>query len=329
MILILSDNFDRSTNQVIEWLNYYNARWFRINESDQIVFKALEFKNSKIEKFELLVNDEILNLKTVTAYWYRRGYFNWDKYLNQSVLQASPAIRSHMKLEIDNLDRFIHLYLKHNCRYINSFLSATNDKTYYSYMAAACGLQIPDTIISGEHTTLNTFFSANKKGGVITKAINECFGAPVDSYMAFGGTSWVSESDISNCNASDSLFPSLFQSYTDKLLEIRIFYFLGECYSMAIFSQGNEKTRIDFRNYDKDIPNRNVPYALPKDIESKIGQFMKEIDLDCGSIDMIVTPNLEYYFLEVNPVGQFGMVSIPCNYKLEMKIAEYLTYGKE
>jgi hypothetical protein len=29
-------------------------------------------------------------------------------------------------------------------------------------------------------------------------------------------------------------------------------------------------------------------------------------------------------FLEVNPVGQFGMVSRPCNYQLERKVAELL-----
>jgi hypothetical protein len=29
-------------------------------------------------------------------------------------------------------------------------------------------------------------------------------------------------------------------------------------------------------------------------------------------------------FLEVNPTGQYGMVSDPCNYYLDKKIAEYL-----
>jgi hypothetical protein len=37
-----------------------------------------------------------------------------------------------------------------------------------------------------------------------------------------------------------------------------------------------------------------------------------------------VFPNGDIYFLEVNPAGQFGMVSTPCNYYLEEKIAEVL-----
>lgn len=51
---------------------------------------------------------------------------------------------------------------------------------------------------------------------------------------------------------------------------------------------------------------------------------MKLMDLNTGSIDMIKNKNNEYIFLEVNPVGQFSMVSYPCNYYIEEKIASYL-----
>lgn len=51
---------------------------------------------------------------------------------------------------------------------------------------------------------------------------------------------------------------------------------------------------------------------------------MNKINLNCGSIDILVDNNLNYFFLEVNPVGQFGMVSFPCNYNLENHIANYL-----
>ncbi len=51
---------------------------------------------------------------------------------------------------------------------------------------------------------------------------------------------------------------------------------------------------------------------------------MDKLDLNCGSIDMIVNTKNEFIFLEVNPVGQFGMVSEPCNYFLEKKVAEFL-----
>ena len=49
--------------------------------------------------------------------------------------------------------------------------------------------------------------------------------------------------------------------------------------------------------------------------------LMKQLQLESGSIDMVVTPNNEYVFLEVNPVGQFDYVSKLCNYFIEKEIA--------
>jgi hypothetical protein len=51
---------------------------------------------------------------------------------------------------------------------------------------------------------------------------------------------------------------------------------------------------------------------------------MKQLNLNTGSIDMAVNTENEYVFFEVNPIGQYGMTSVPCNYNLDKKIAEYL-----
>lgn len=51
---------------------------------------------------------------------------------------------------------------------------------------------------------------------------------------------------------------------------------------------------------------------------------MKTIGLDTGSLDFVYSSDKKFYFLEVNPVGQFGMVSRPCNYNLELKVAQFL-----
>ena len=52
---------------------------------------------------------------------------------------------------------------------------------------------------------------------------------------------------------------------------------------------------------------------------------MDALHLETGSLDLVKTIDGRLVFLEVNPVGQFGMVSIPCNYHLERNIAAALT----
>ncbi len=51
---------------------------------------------------------------------------------------------------------------------------------------------------------------------------------------------------------------------------------------------------------------------------------MVSAELNCGSIDMICSPNGEYVFLEVNPVGQYQWLERNCNYFISKHVAEVL-----
>ena len=125
-------------------------------------------------------------------------------------------------------------------------------------------------------------------------------------------------------NTHDTFLPSLFQHKIKKSYELRVFYLDKQCYSMAIFSQSNSKTEVDFRNYDLEKPNRTIKYRLPQNLEYKIINLMKDLKLETGSLDFIKGEDGIYYFLEVNPLGQFKMVSAPCNYNLEYLVANFL-----
>jgi hypothetical protein len=117
---------------------------------------------------------------------------------------------------------------------------------------------------------------------------------------------------------------SLFQEHVDKDYELRIFYLDGDAYAMAIFSQLDPQTRTDFRRYNRERPNRTVPFLLRPETAGRIRLLMDDLALETGSIDMLQARDGREVFLEVNPVGQLGMVSHPCNYHLERKIAELL-----
>jgi glutathione synthase/RimK-type ligase-like ATP-grasp enzyme len=132
-------------------------------------------------------------------------------------------------------------------------------------------------------------------------------------------TCLVSDDDV--VNFPSNFYPTLFQEYLEKEYELRIFYCFGKLYSMAIFSQNDKQTEIDFRQYNYDKPNRNVPYKLPKLISQKIVKLMNYFGCKTGSIDMVKTKDGRYVFLEINPVGQFGMTSKPCHYYIEKVLA--------
>jgi hypothetical protein len=114
---------------------------------------------------------------------------------------------------------------------------------------------------------------------------------------------------------------SFLQELIPKKYEIRSFVFSKKIFSMCIFSQNSEESKIDFRSINGINNIRCVPYKLPKEIEFKIIRFLEEKKLDSGSFDFVVTPNNQHIFLELNPVGQFDWLSYHCNYKIESFIA--------
>lgn len=93
---------------------------------------------------------------------------------------------------------------------------------------------------------------------------------------------------------------------------------------MAIFTQEQAQTQVDSRNYNWSKPYRGVPYQLPADLEDKIATLLGILKLNCASLDLIRGSDGKYYFLEINPNGQFGNVDLGCNYGLHQKIAETL-----
>ena len=134
----------------------------------------------------------------------------------------------------------------------------------------------------------------------------------------------IDESIISSI--PDNFFVSCFQEMIPKKLEYRVFYFDGTLFTTAIMSQENIDTCVDSRSFNSDYLNspRLMNSNLPKEIEMKIDIFMKLANLNIGSIDLIHTPNNEYVFLEINPVGQISGYSAACNHLIEKHIAEYL-----
>lgn len=320
MILIFSQNNELSTQKVIDWLQYYNKHWFRINEDDHVVIESIQIGITP--EIKLSINDQILDLSKVQSYWYRRGWLNIPLGINVSCDDTllEYNIKKHLREEAESLSTFLFWYLKTYKHSLSDFLDAENRKLIYLTCAQNAGLQIPPTMITGSPAVVKK--QLLKQGRLITKSIHEVADFDHKNENVFFFTSEVDPKDIQNIQGH--FFPSLFQKCIVKKVELRIFFLGIDLFPMAIFSQENEQTNLDFRDYDHSKPNRNVPFQIPSETTIKIQKFIELSGLNTGSIDMILTPEDEFIFLEVNPVGQFSMTSLPCNYFLEEKIAQYL-----
>lgn len=327
MVLIVSEEFDVSTRNIIDWLSYLGKQHLRINNIDSIVLNSFTLSNNTLNfQIYLPIYNREINSSEIESVWIRRGelFLKEPSIFSNAKLEVEKlfGINSYLNQELTMLNFSLYRFIEENARiHIDGIHSSINKKLDNLILAKKAKLNIPATAIIQTKIDLQRF---QEKYGtdIVTKSISESMGFQVSSGHANFYTSHISENDI--INSTDSFFPSLIQQRIAKKFEVRVFYLRGEIYAAATFafsSIDNNLADVRLENH-KDI--RIVPYKLSQREIRKICIFMNLLKRDTGSLDFIKSKNGKLIFLEMNPVGQFGFVSNECNYYIEKRLAQIL-----
>lgn len=325
MTLIISNENDDSTNNVMKHFFANNMEVIRLTEKRFVSGLNLKLNNNGLF-IQLKVANKSFNLDKVKSFWFRKNdleLFKNTEVITDKTEELESIRRFIFNSEIKSIKEFL-IFILEKKKYLGNFSKGDGNKLISFYHANDVGLRIPNTIVSSKTSFLKKH-SLNQQS--IIKPIEDGFGAIINEYWYYTKYNMLRDNNFRH--RTDQILPSCLQDYIEKKIEIRVFYLDGKCHSMAIFSQLDNRTKIDFRNYNYEKLNRMVPYKLPKEIELKINKFMKKMDLNTGSIDLILDKQNQYVFLEVNPVGQYGMIQTNCNYNLDQLIFEKLNYEEK
>lgn len=325
MILLLTRLDDGNSHFVEDWLRALGKPFLRVNADDnRTKLLYVDVLNNNIV---LSQNGKIYDLGKITSVWHRRRGLSSNTILpNSQILKSSifSELKSynhtHLKAESDSINQYILSSIKPLKKLGNSSCYNLN-KLEVLNMAQLCGLDVPRSFIVTDRESIKTILQ-KYSSTCITKAMSDGVYLLSKTRNYYSYTEKISLENIENL--PEFFMPSLIQLEIKKKYELRVFYIRGEFYSMAIFSQNDSQTSVDFRKYNNKKPNRKVPYLLPLEIQCRLQELFEKLQLDTGSVDLIVDANHNYVFLEINPVGQIMMTSKPCNYYLEKKIAEIL-----
>lgn len=318
MILLLSSSGDYSTDLVIDWLDAFNHEYIRINAED-LIDKKIKIELSSNGKFHWKIAHTQIPSDEIHAAWFRKFYFVRESLWHKNFPHNDLGHAEHSKMvkQIKKLLEFIAL--SHSDI---SWLTNPNhirlNKPFVLMLASKIGLNIPDT-------TITNYCEDNlAKKNLITKTLTDStiHLTKKENRRYFNYTAPIPENV--KCLKFDNFLCSMIQKKIEKDYDMRVFYLCGEMWGMAIYSQSDTTTKIDFRKYNWQKPNRYVPINIPDHLKDKIRTLMKILKLNTGSIDFVKSLDGFYYFLEINPTGQFGMMEAPCNYPLHRKIAEKL-----
>lgn len=327
MILIFSIKFDYSTSCVIRLLSQCGVKVVRINGDDDI-YKFAGVSEEGIF-FTNTITSEKINLLDAKACWWRRTGIKMI-HLDSLPVRGRLCIgdmdltefirgnRSYLADESKSLIEYIFYTVYQNCQ-INLGKPLFNlNRLITASIAKKHGFLVPSFQIVNNNQQLKQIPRS------ITKSIANGIYRDIRNRRYYTYTELIEEEFIQT-NKNNLYFPSLVMTLVEKKIEIRTFFIDGHFFSMAIFSQSSEQTRIDFRKYGN---NRREPYQLPLEIEKRLKCVFAELELNSGSIDLVVDKDDNFVFLEINPVGQFAMTSEPCNYNLHTIVSNYLQYGK-
>lgn len=310
-IVLISNQSDSPTNRVIEWLCHFGKEYVRVSLSDYIL--GINFSLSITNSEDNVKLETVEKQVAIDAAWYRMDVSRSEMNANGNT-HFSKEFNHSLILEMKALKRALYVQ-NDRCRWLSNYESTQLNKVAVLREAKNAGLVIPDSLITSSRHVLEDF--ADKHCVIICKAVYENL-----SYVHVAGDSimqYVEEVDLKVVSSlSETFFPSFFQKRIPKEYDVRVFYLNSKCYSMAIFSQN-----VDFRaDYEM---HRYTPIKLPVEEEQKIDALMRQLGLNTGSLDFVKSSEDGlFYFLEVNPNGQFEMVSAPCNYYLEREIAKFL-----
>lgn len=300
MILIISQKNEITTTEVIKWLLKLGKSFIRVHEDEIFDIRIKERRIYLESPRNCFFIDEI------TSLWYRRGGLNFNH-----LHYKNKAINLNMNEYQHWLEDYVIKVLESK-KHINKQSNSDINKLLVLEEAQKAGLDVP------------YYFLADTTDDVtLNKTIIKTIGGNPRMESILKDSSGMMYTTVVQENEDENFFITFFQEKIEKDFEIRSFYLNGKVWSTAIFSQNDNRTKIDFRKYNDEKPNRKVPYNLPKNIEQKIHLLMQSLDLNSGSLDFIKKDS-KYYFLEVNPVGQFLGMSVMCNYLLEKEIADYL-----
>ena len=333
MILILTSQYDYSTNCVIKWLNYYGKKFLRINGDDG-AYKFYQLTSGGVY-FKNIASGEIVNLSEAKACWWRRPGINQQTIAKKGPtgklifngVDISPFLRGEKSIvssESADLAEYICGRIYSDCPVNLGRPKYNLNKLQVMDIAKNAGLKTPDYQVITEPDHIGELNNTYPK--TVSKAISNGVYNILGNQRYYSYTELI-EKDFITPGCKTGFFPSLIMQLIEKRAEVRTFYIEGIFFSMLIRSQSTEQTSIDFRKYNSETPNRNEPFKLPVEIENKLTHIFSELDLNCGSADLIIDKEGDYIFLEINPVGQYSMVSEPCNYELDKLIANFLING--
>lgn len=206
---------------------------------------------------------------------------------------------------------------------INANRSCSSKPTQH-HVARRCGLSVPATYFGSDPVQAERFVRELWRTGrrCCTKNI-ESTHVEIDGVKHARLTRLFLEEHLSELPGL-AVCPMIFQEYVEKRYEYRVTVVGQEVYACRIDSQSaGGETAIDWRHYN--IPSTpHFAAELDRGLQDRLIKLVHELGLTYGAVDLVENPDGEFFFLEVNSMGQWLWIEDLTELPISMAIARHL-----
>ncbi len=298
VLVVTHSNDNESVEMVGKEIEALGGEVVRFNSDEFPVSVKLEAGYSDSGTDLYMENSEgRWNLSEIDAVWYRRlslgGKLPGD--LGEDIIR--PSVEESRRLFVgllESMDVFT-MNSYHSVRY-------SENKLLQLKVAGELGLNVPDTVVTNSPGAVREL-SGRCKDGIITK-MQSSFALYRNGEEHVVFTNKVSADDMEHLNDL-KYCPMIFQEKLDNIQELRVTIVGDQIFAASIDPALRRGAEVDWRKKGAELINDWKPYELPEDIKVKLLKFMDYFKINYGAMDIIVTPEGKYVFLENNPGGEF------------------------
>lgn len=314
-ILIITNDHDEHADAVIRELSKRHVPVLRFHpeEFPHACSVSLEVQDGRIEG-EIEIADRRVALDDICAAWYRRARNLFEgRRLSLTAETLDNYVRAQSTATLTALCESLQtLWVGHPHK-----LRRAEVKALQLVKASEAGLQTPHTLISNAPAQVKAFVDGLGERECALKPLIALGVTDEQGYRLPLTTTLPPGQSLASAAAA----PTIFQPYVEKAFELRCVVIGDRVFCAKMDSQASETTRKDWRAGE---PEHEV-YVLPAQVEASIRRLMASFELNFASLDMIVTPEGEFIFLELNPNGQWLWLELALGLPLVAAMADLLT----
>jgi hypothetical protein len=256
-------------------------------------------------------------LHDATAVWYRRSH-NLADGLNK-ILEPEYVSSVHGEIRQTLFGMLEGLH----CFQIGRFSQyrRLDSKEEQMKIASALGLKVPDTCITNSPEEAKRFVLGHPKGAIVK--MQSSFAIYREGVENVVFTNVITENNLDTIDTLQYC-PMQFQEKIEKARELRVTIVGDAVFCFAVDSQKLENAKVDWRREGLELLEQWDPYELPEDVKEKLLRLMDVYQVNYGAIDIIVNPEGDYYFLEINSAGEYFWLDRLNNGQISEQIAKVL-----